>query len=214
MVRRWYRSHMTRQLPGVCTECARIFTVEGKAKIDAYRRTGRTYCTTECRDRWVARDRSQRMSRTNRQHASARMVANNPMTRPEVREKMADTLRRNRHQPISRGGNGKPVAVPQQRLADHLGWATEVTVALGDGERPFWYNVDIAHPTMMVCVEVDGGSHYSLARQDSDRRKAERLASLGWLMFRFSNHEAMENTAECAAMVLSTTSRWRARTRT
>lgn len=83
-----------------------------------------------------------------------------------------------------------------------------------DGEMPYHYNADIAHPSMMVCVEVDGGSHFGLDRQASDRRRDERLSRAGWLTFRFSNQEAMERTAECAATVLSTTSKWKARTPT
>lgn len=142
------------------------------------------------------------------------MRERNPMHRPESRAKMAATLKAIGHKPNSRGGNGKEITPAQRRLANLLGWPTEVVIAPGDGQRPYHYKVDIAHPSMKVCVELDGGSHYSLARQASDRRRDERLASLGWLTFRFWNGDAMEHTEECARTVLSTTSKWRPRTPT
>src|SRR5690606_8474470 len=134
-----------------------------------YRRSGRVYCTPECRDAWVKRDRSQRMSATNRKYASERMRKKNAMHDPASVQKMKDTLAKMGHRPAFRGGNGKPVPMPQQRLANHLGWPTEVVIAPGDRERPYHYRVDIAHPTMKVAVEVDGGSHYSRERQASTR---------------------------------------------
>jgi hypothetical protein len=140
------------------------------------------------------------------------MKARNPMRFEENREKMKATLAEIGHRPRIRGGNGKPAPEPQRRLAEFLGWPMEVIVAPSDGEMPYHYKIDIAHPTMKVCVEVDGGSHFSLARQESDRRRDARLSALGWLTFRFSNAAAMERTAECAQTVLSTTSKWQART--
>lgn len=136
------------------------------------------------------------------------------MKRSEVRDKVSASLKAMGHKPRSQGGNGHPVPAPQRTLAEFLGWQTEFTIIPHDGERPYHYKADMVHPTMKVCVEVDGGSHYSLERQNSDRRRDERLRSLGWLVFRFSNQAAMERTEECARMVLSTTSTWTPRTRT
>lgn len=209
-----YHLLMTRQLPATCTECGKSFVLTTKARIDTYHRSGRTYCTTTCRDVWVKRDRSQRMAQTNRRHASARMTERNPMRVKATREKMSATLRRIKHKPRQRGGNSAPTPLPQHTLAQHLGWPTEVVVTPSDGARPYHYKADIAHPTMKVCVEVDGPSHFPLSRQRSDKRRDERLASAGWLTFRFSNQDAMERTAECARTVLSTTSRWSPRTPT
>lgn len=158
------------------------------------------------------RESSERMSRTNRQYASARMVERNPMRKPEARAKMAATLKQIRHAPKFRGGNGKPIPEPQRRLAELLGWPTEVTIVPRDGQMPWHYKADMAHPTMKVLVEVDGGSHFSLARRESDARRNIRLAGLGWLTLRFSNQDATERTAECAAMVWSTTLKWQKRT--
>lgn len=202
------------QIETVCAECTQLVTLTQKGKITAWRRSGRAYCSDACRDAWVDRDRSARMTRTNQAHASARMTRSNPMSKQATRDKMAATLRRIRHRPRLRGGNGTPVPEPQRRLAEYLGWPTEVIIAPGDGERPYHYKADIAHPSMKVLAEVDGASHSSQARRASDQRRDERLASLGWLTFRFSNQAATERTAECAREVLSTTSRWTPRTPT
>jgi hypothetical protein len=142
------------------------------------------------------------------------MRENNPMMQAEARDKMSATLKRIGHRPPVRGGNGSGLTEPQKRLSEFLGWPTEVTIRVPDGQMPYKYAADIAHPSMMVCVEVDGGSHFSRARRESDRRRDERLAALGWLTFRFSNRDATERTEECARTVLSTTSKWKARTPT
>ena len=136
------------------------------------------------------------------------------MDRPESVEKMKATLKRIGHKPRLRYGNGHGLTEPQRVLSEFLGWPTEVPITIGDGELPSAYSADIAHPTMKVCVEVDGGSHASLERRAADHQRDARLASVGWLTFRFSNRDAMELTADCAREVLSTTSRWKARTPT
>jgi hypothetical protein len=199
-----------------CSQCSAPVDMpnETAARFATWRKTGRAYCSDQCRAKWLSEASSARLSRTNRVHASARMTANNPMARASAREKMRATLAEIGHKPRIRGGNGMSTPEPQRVLAELLGWPMESIVAPGDGERPYHYKLDIAHPAMKVCVEVDGGSHYSLARQTSDRRRDERLARLGWLTFRFSNRDAMERTAECARTVMSTTSRWQARTPT
>lgn len=208
------RSRTAQPVETTCTECGTPVTLTLKARKDSFRRSGRAYCSDDCRDTWVRRDSSQRMARTNRVHASERMRRDNPMHSAEVRGRMSDTLKRIGHRPPLRGGNGSGLTEPQRLLAECLGWETESVVVPRDGERPYHYRVDIAHPTMKVAVEVDGGSHFSLARQASDQRRDERLSALGWLVFRFSNRDATERTAECARTVLSTTSKWTPRTPT
>jgi hypothetical protein len=214
VVRPWYRLRMT--LLVHCTTCGTEFDLSPQPyhRRVKWTKFKRAFDTDECLKKWVSKDSGERMARTNRAHASARMKANNPMAREGSREKMKATLAEIGHKPHIRRGNGHPPTQPQQRLADFLGWETEAVIAPKDGERPYHYRMDVAHPAMKVGIEVDGSSHCSLARQASDRRKEERLRSLGWLLFRFSNREAMEHTAECAQMVLSTTSKWRTRTPT
>lgn len=209
----WWYNLLTMPTPRIanCTLCGVTVTLTDKKKIDAWRASGRTYCSPEHRDEWVRQDRSARMARTNRKHASKRMKERNPMTRPETREKMRRTLKEMGHKPAVPGGWGRPAPEPQRKLAAFLGWPMEQTIVLGDGERPYSYSGDIVHPGMKVCVEVDGKSHSGQAHQASDRRRDERLSAAGWLTFRFSNQDAMERTADCAQTVLSTTSKWEAR---
>lgn len=132
------------------------------------------------------------------------------MRDPATREKMAASLRAIGHRPPRRGGNGTPMPVAQRMLADLLDWPTEVIYRTNMGQPPWHYKLDIAHPTMKVCVEVDGGSH--AGRKDADDRRDMLLRSRGWLVFRFSNRDAMERTEDCAREVLSTTSKWKERT--
>jgi hypothetical protein len=152
------------------------------------------------------------MTKTNLKHCSARMTKSNPMHDAETRAKVSATLRAMKHKPALRGGNGAPMPVAQQVLAEFLGWPTEVIYTTYTGEPPWHYKLDIAHPTMKVCVEVDGLSHNTRDRHRADKKRDELLISRGWLVFRFSNQAVMERTEECAREVLSTTSKWKART--
>lgn len=219
VVRRCYRLRMTRQRERVqapCTGCG--VTVElseqPRHRLQMWRNAGRAYCSDDCRDKIKNAISSATASRTNRAHASSRMRRNNPMARPEVRAQVSETLRRINHKPRARGGNGKPIPEPQRKLAELLGWPTEVVVAPRDGQLPYHYKLDMAHPSRMIYIEVDGQSHMPLARRASDERRRQRLVSLGWIELRFSNQEAMERTAECARTAWSTTLRSKERTPT
>lgn len=196
-----------------CTQCGVSVRLadQPRHRLTIWRDRGRAYCSDACRDVWTSARSAEVLAETNRQHASEHMKLNNPMANVETRAKMAATLKRVGHAPTFRGGNGTQMPEPQAKLAALFGWPTEVVWAPKDGDRPYHYKMDIAHPTMRVCVEVDGGSHYSRERQESDARRDARMAIAGWLVFRFSNQEAMERTAECVQAVLSTTSRWRER---
>jgi hypothetical protein len=150
---------------------------------------------------------SRTMARTNRKYASHRMTERNPMIRPEVRKKVAQTLRYMGWGPLVRGGNGKPPTPQQMSLAIALSWPTEVPVRTlqprGSGYPPC-YKMDIANPDLMVAVEVDGHSHDALERRAQDRKKEELLHSLGWTVLRFSNQEVTDDLEGCVRTVLST----------
>jgi hypothetical protein len=141
------------------------------------------------------------------------------MKRDEVRERVAEALQRMGHGPKELGGNGRPLSKPQAMLAEALGpeWHTEwvVPTKMGKGSGyPPHYKIDIAHPTLLVAVEVDGASHQALARQEQDARKDELLASRGWTVLRLSNRDVIERLEECARTVAYTTWKLRARTPT
>jgi hypothetical protein len=114
------------------------------------------------------------------------------------REKMQRTLKRIGHKPPIIWGNGHGLTVPQQKLLDVLGdgWVAEYPIKTGmghgNGIYPNSYKADLANPAKMIVIEVDGGSHGTLARQAEDRKKDALLAQLGWRVFRVSNAKALK----------------------
>ena len=53
------------------------------------------------------------------------------------------------------------------------------------------YRIDIAHPLLMIGVEVDGESHY--LRKDIDMKRDEMMRAMGWTILRFRNEDVMRN---------------------
>lgn len=203
---------------GACRRCAKPLRLLGRQASEA-RIQGQAYCSQECREAQHRERSSRTMARTNRRYASERMRERNPMRRPEARERMGESLRRLGHEPKIRGGNGRPLSKPQAMLAEALGpeWHTEwvVPTKMGKGSGyPPHYKIDIAHPKLLVAVEVDGPSHSAIARQEQDARKDALLGSRGWTVLRFSNRDVIERLEECARTVAYTTWKLRARTPT
>jgi hypothetical protein len=133
------------------------------------------------------------------------MRERNPMRLESARKKMQSTLLAIGHGPSVRGGNGRPLSLPQQMLAKSLGWRTEYIVRTGipRGQGyPTHYKLDIADPESMIAIEVDGSSHSSLKRQAQDKKKEDFLAGLGWKVLRFKNQEVMENLAMITSTIL------------
>jgi len=164
---------------------------------------------------WMSKMFSETASRTNLLYASARMKVKNPMHQAVCREKVSRRHKELGHKPLVRGGNGKPLPVPQATLLEALGpgWEPELTVLTGNGARtpgrvrglPAKYAIDVGNLSLRIAVEVDGSSHGLLARQEQDRKKEDYLRGAGWTVLRFSNREVMADTVACAQMVLSTT---------
>lgn len=118
----------------------------------------------------------------------------NPMSNHQSRLKMRATLKRIRHQPIRRGGNGRLLPLPQLALLHALGegWEAEYVVKTGKlPGYPHFYSLDLAHAEWKICLELDGGSHGSLEKQELDRKKVAFLASIDWSVFRVSNERAL-----------------------
>jgi hypothetical protein len=135
------------------------------------------------------------MARTNRVHASARMVSNNPMHRDGSLEKMKKTLKRIGHKPVVRGGNGCGATRAEEALSNALGWPMQVVVRTNMPRvsgYPSCYKIDVANPSLKVGVEVDGSSHTSLSRKAQDTKKDAFLRGLGWIVLRVSNRQALE----------------------
>ena len=115
-----------------------------------------------------------------------------------ARMKMKATLRKIKHRPIRRGGNGQLLPLAQLALLHALGegWEAEVAIAtkmrhLGTG-YPTCYKMDIANKERMIGIELDGTSHSSLERRAQDTKKTEFLISQGWSIYRVSNTKALE----------------------
>jgi len=156
------------------------------------------------------------MAKTNRKYASARMLARNPMNRPDVRAKVSKALREMGWKPTVRRGNGY-LTPQQQALSSALGWPMELVIATKmprNSGYPTCYKADIGNSALKVAIEINGPSHASIARRAQDEKKTTFLRSLGWTVLSFSNAEVDADLARCARMVRSTTSKLRASTRT
>lgn len=164
-----------------------------------YKKTGRAYCSIECSRKYLSKRSSETMAATNRKYASARMKKNNPMHKPEIREKMRQTLIRIGHHPPVQGGNGKPMPVPQAKLMEvlkDLSPIAEFSQPVFKGKYngyPTHYKIDIAIPTVKLAIEIDGYSHCSQKRQKQDAKKTQLLESLGWTVLRFANQEILDD---------------------
>jgi hypothetical protein len=159
------------------------------------RKGGRVYCSKECGMKYNAATSSKTMAETNRKYASERMRERNPMTRPDSREKMKETLRRIGHHPIVQGGNGRGLTEPQKILLNALEKLSPVAEFIQRSKQgrysgyPGHYKIDIAIPESKIAIEIDGGSHCALARREQDRKKSAFLESLGWTVLRLSNQQ-------------------------
>lgn len=118
----------------------------------------------------------------------------NPTSDPVVREKISRQLKAMNHRPSVRGGNGQGMTPPQSMLLEILGdsWQAELCVSLGKRTPgyPTHYKLDLGNSDLKVGIELDGNSHYS--RKALDRKKDEKLASLGWTVLRFWNHQILD----------------------
>lgn len=168
----WSPGQETRPAPvvayrAVCRICGNEF--------DGVRaRRGRVRIT--CSDACWSEQRAQVMARTNREYASERMAARNPMRREDVRARVSAAL----------------------ELGWQTGFAVPTKMARGSG-YPTSYKLDVCDPGAKVAVEVDGRSHRAIARREQDAKKDALLAGLGWKVLRVSNEEVIGDVGAVAA---------------
>jgi len=105
---------------------------------------------------------------------------------PSIRIRMAATMR-GRSFSGDRGGNGQRTR-EQLLLASALGWPMEFAIPTGNPRWPCAI-VDIAHPALLLAIEVDGQSHHTAKQRNRDKRKSQMLMELGWAVLRFWNSE-------------------------
>jgi hypothetical protein len=176
-----------------CLQCGKEYVAEGRTALAKIRR-GRPTCSGSCADLAKREIFSKTMAETNKKHASARMKRKNPMHNDAIRESVSQRLREIGHKPKVLGGCGRGLTEPQRLLSEAMGWPTEVVVPTRlKPPFPRHYKIDVAEPSRMIAVEVDGPSHGSRKVQEADARKESFLAERGWRVFRFSNQEIMDN---------------------
>ncbi len=168
--------------------------------------TGRAYCSRACSKAY----QSATMSRTNKKHASARMITNNPMRKPEAREKMILTLKAMGHKPSVRGGNGKDATEAEIVLETMFGGmgfvmqpAIKTKLWRKGGGHPTSYKPDLGNWQLKIAIEADGASHLSIARRAQDQKKDEFLRSIGWRVYRFTNAEILLTPEHVARVILA-----------
>jgi hypothetical protein len=122
------------------------------------------------------------------------MIAIQRFKSPTARRKLSIALKR---PDIRRGGNGwtNPLATALKKLLGP-GWIVEYTVPLGPGSRragyPPRYIVDIGNPRLKVAVELDGRQHRKAGRILLDKKKTDKLHTLGWHIVRIENNDVSE----------------------
>ena len=189
----------------ICNECGKEFVTSKRWKKNNFTSTGRVYCSKECSKEYCRKISSRTMAKTNKKYASDRMKKNNPMSKPEIREKMRLSLIEIGHSPKKRGGNGRGQTVPQAMLSSALGWDYEYVIKTGSLKEkynaPYHYKIDIANPKFKIAIEVDGNSHGALKRIEQDKRKEAFLKEIGWKVIRFKNQEILDDLKGCIKRV-------------
>ena len=200
-----------------CVECGKKIKWENltRSQKSTFKKTGRAYCSPECRSARQSRISSETMAKTNRKYASERMRNKNPMQNPETREKMVATLHEIGHKPSAQGGNGRGLTDPQKILLKALdgldAWPEFVVKTNQPKYNPYHlpshYKIDIAIPRCRLAIEVDGGSHCSMAAKEKDAKKTAFLQSKGCSVLRFTNAQILQDEKNCAQAVMSTISK-------
>jgi len=179
----------------------------------------RRFCTSSCAASW-RNSRPERVEAFNEwmrgirgvvlrgrssPETSIRMKINNPMSRPEIAEKVR--VKQIGRTFLARGGNSK-LTIPQLLVANSLGLPTEVAIATCQVREEFeslppCYKVDIASVPHRLAIEIDGQSHRTKKWKFLDRRKTEVLAALGWTVIRFWNKEVESDLDEVLSKIKS-----------
>lgn len=217
-VSRYWAERPKKTVTANCTGCGMQVQIADKRKRDSYNSSGRAYCGETCQKNWLKRRKAEVLADYNRQHASARMKANNPMQREESRQKMSATLKSIGHRPPIIMGNGS-LTVPQMALAKALGRGWEMELPVRTGQKrgsgyPHCYKVDIGNAGLKIAIEADGPSHSALQRKAGDAKRDALLRGLGWTVLRFTNKQINENLPACVQTVRFTILKLKERTPT
>lgn len=186
-----------------CHQCGIEFTFRSSGKTNNDKRR---FCGNSCASKWrmaqperieLAKEYMPRMWAAAQAAirgklcpaTSARMKANNPTRREDVRKKIS--AKNSGRTFLARGGNGK-VTPQQEAVANALNLPVEYPIPTGPVKDQFkslpnCYKVDVADPSQKLAIEIDGHSHNTKKWKYLDKRKTEVLNALGWSVLRFSN---------------------------
>jgi len=132
-----------------------------------------------------------RSLQTERKRQACRQVIH----RPDVKAKRTALIEKQRALgfPQLTYHNGAGPTVPQTILFDALpaGTVLEFPIPMGNVGTP--PRVDLAIPSLLLAIEVDGHSHGIQFRKDIDAKKERDLRQRGWTLLRFSNREILCN---------------------
>lgn len=125
----------------------------------------------------------------------------NPMFLAGVVEKVSMKLKEIGHQPRIQGGNGKKLTKAQQVLLKKLNAVPEYAVITTEQQRidgaANCYKLDVALPSMMLGIQLDGNTHQSKNIRNVDKRRRRYLVELGWSILHVSNSRALELCTIC-----------------
>lgn len=190
-----------------CEFCGKDFQIIFKGDLK------KRFCGTSCSAKWRMNDPLQKAKvhtkethakigkkisdwlKTEKGQINVERIRNlNPMNNPETRLKVSKKLKEMHYGPSVRGGNGTGMTFQQKLMKDVLleNWIDEYAISLGKRQKgyPTNYKVDLANLKLKIAIEVDGNSHYS--RKEQDKKKDEKLNSLGWKVLRFTNNQIKE----------------------
>lgn len=154
------------------------------------------YCSRECRSTAVS---NRPWHKEKSRETMARVMAGRPAWNSgkpwsEAHRAKMSEIRKGRPFPAKRGGNGTGMTNTEALIAPLLppGFLWNFAVPLkGAGEGyPSHYKLDFADPSRKICLEVDGQTHNTYLGIIRDRKKTEKLQSLGWTVFRIKNPDA------------------------
>lgn len=177
----------------VCEFCKKPFKIKPQGKVSEKRR----FCSKRCAyaDPSHAASISKALTGKKSPSSSIRMKLRNPTAMPGVLEKISKAMQGRTF--LARGGNGQ-LTEPQKLLAQHLGLPMEFSILTAPVKGMFpslppVYKVDLADPSTLTAIEVDGNSHKTRKWKFLDKRKTEILNALGWSVLRFWNEEVVND---------------------
>jgi hypothetical protein len=198
-----------------CAQCGRSYTAK-----DFPSRPAKKFCSRDCELAWRATDQTMKTHARRGLEAAHRspalqdylMSARNPFRGPgaEVIRTRGHAVQAAAGWPTLTGGNGTGLTTPQELLLRQLGEEFTPEYSIGLKKEPGYpkkYSADLACSRLKLIIELDGHSHWGKPRQELDRKRDTKLASLGWTTLRFQNETVLTDLSGTLKQVRETMSR-------